>query len=83
MNNIKQKIYIIKISVTLRLSHTKHVWAHGSHTVNSVIHGLTGTSIGLQPRTLAQVRLECSKSTGMYEYFHSLIILYLHSLIIF
>ena len=34
---------------TLSLSYTKHGWAHGSHTVYSVIHGITGTSIGLQP----------------------------------
>ena len=33
----------------LRLSHTEHCWAHGSSTVYSVIHGLTGTSIELQP----------------------------------
>ena len=26
-----------------------HCWAHGSNTVYSVIHGLTGTSIELQP----------------------------------
>jgi len=31
------------------LFHTEHGWAHGSHTVYSVIEGLTGTSIGLQP----------------------------------
>ena len=28
---------------------TEHGWAHGSNTVYSVIHGLTGTSIELQP----------------------------------
>ena len=33
----------------LRPSHTEHSWAHGSSTVYSVIHGLTGTSIELQP----------------------------------
>ena len=33
----------------LRPSHTEHGWAHGSNTVYSVIHGLTGTSIELQP----------------------------------
>ena len=33
----------------LRLSHTEHGWAHGSNTVYSVIHGMTGTSIELQP----------------------------------
>ena len=32
-----------------RPSHTEHGWAHGSNTVYSVIHGLTGTSIELQP----------------------------------
>ena len=31
------------------MSHTEHGWAHGSNTVYSVIHGLTGTSIELQP----------------------------------
>ena len=33
----------------LSLSDTEHSWAHGSNTVYSVIHGLTGTSIELQP----------------------------------
>ena len=33
----------------LSLSHTEYDWAHGSNTVYSVIHGLTGTSIELQP----------------------------------
>lgn len=33
----------------LSLSHTEHGWTHGSNTVYSVIHGLTGTSIELQP----------------------------------
>lgn len=33
----------------ISLSHTEHGWAHGSNTVYSVIHGLTGTSIELQP----------------------------------
>ena len=33
----------------LSLSHTEHGWAHGSNTVYSVIHGLIGTSIELQP----------------------------------
>ena len=32
-----------------RLSHTEHGWAHDSITVYSVIHGLIGTSIKLQP----------------------------------
>ena len=31
------------------LSDTEHGWAHGSNTVYTVIHGLTGTSIELQP----------------------------------
>ena len=31
------------------MSDTKHGWAHGSNTVYSVIDGLTGTSIELQP----------------------------------
>jgi len=31
------------------LSNTKHCWAHGSHTVYLVIHGLTGTRIRLEP----------------------------------
>ena len=33
----------------LSLSDTEHGWAQGSNTVYSVIHGLTGTSIELQP----------------------------------
>ena len=33
----------------LRPSHIEHGWAHGSNTVYSVIHGLNGTSIELQP----------------------------------
>ena len=33
----------------LSLSDTEHGWAHGSNTVYSVIYGLTGTSIELQP----------------------------------
>ena len=32
-----------------RPSHTEHGWAHGSNTVYLVMHGLTGTSIELQP----------------------------------
>jgi hypothetical protein len=36
-------------SPCLSLSHTEHGWAHGSNTVYSVIHGLIGTSIELQP----------------------------------
>ena len=32
----------------LSLSDTEHGWAHGSNTVYSVIHGLTGKSIELQ-----------------------------------
>ena len=35
--------------LSLSLSHTEHGWAHGSNTVYSIIHGLTGTSIELQP----------------------------------
>jgi hypothetical protein len=35
--------------VSLSSSHTEHGWAHGFHMVNSVIHGLTGTSLELQP----------------------------------
>ena len=35
--------------LSLSLFDTEHGWAHGSNTVNSVIHGLTGTSIELQP----------------------------------
>ena len=31
--------------IILSLSHTEHGWAHGSSTVYSIIHGLTGTSI--------------------------------------
>ena len=34
---------------TLSLSDTELGWAHGSNTVYLVIHGLTGTSIELQP----------------------------------
>ena len=30
------------------VGHSWHGWAHGSNTVYSVIHGLTGTSIELQ-----------------------------------
>ena len=33
----------------LSMSDTEHGWTHGSNTVYSVIHGLTGTSIELQP----------------------------------
>ena len=33
----------------LGLSDTEHGWEHGPNTVYSVIHGLTGTSIELQP----------------------------------
>jgi hypothetical protein len=42
---------ILDVGITddLSLSHTEHGWAHGSNTVYSVIHGLTGTSIELQP----------------------------------
>ena len=32
-----------------RPSHTEHGWAQGSNTIYSVIHGLTGTRIELQP----------------------------------
>ena len=38
-----------KLNGYLSLSDTEHGWAHGSNTVYSVIHGLTGTSIELQP----------------------------------
>jgi len=31
------------------LSQTEHGWAHGTHSVYSVIHGMSGTSIGFQP----------------------------------
>ena len=31
------------------MSDTEHGWAHGSNTVYSVIHGLTGTGIELHP----------------------------------
>ena len=37
------------LPIILRLSHTEHGWTHGSNTEYSVIHGLTGTSIELQP----------------------------------
>ena len=33
----------------LSLSDTEYGWAHGSNTVYLVIHGMTGTSIELQP----------------------------------
>ena len=33
----------------LSLSDTEHGWEHGSNTVYSVMHRLTGTSIELQP----------------------------------
>ena len=33
----------------LKVSPTKHGWAHGFNTVYSVIHGLSGTSFELQP----------------------------------
>ena len=33
----------------ISLSDTEHGWAHGSSTVYWVMHGLTGTSIELQP----------------------------------
>ena len=46
---IKNYMYCPLESRNLRLSHTEHGWAHGSNTVYSVIHGLTGTSIELQP----------------------------------
>ena len=48
--NIKViKKHISKILYWLTLSHTEHGWAHSSNTVYSVIQGLTGTSIELQP----------------------------------
>ena len=40
-----QKKYFKQVREPLSLSHTEH----GSNTVYSVIHGLTGTSIELQP----------------------------------
>ena len=43
------EVYIFSIKYHLSLSHTEYGWAHGSYTVYSVIHGLTGTSIELQP----------------------------------
>ena len=48
-------VLIAKIEISLNsicslsLFHTEHGWAHGSITVYSVVHGLTGTSIELQP----------------------------------
>ena len=35
--------------ILLSLSDTEHGWTHGSNTVYLFIHGLTGTSIELQP----------------------------------
>ena len=43
-----KNIYILSV-VAISLSDTENGWAHGSNTVYSVIHGLTGTSIELQP----------------------------------
>ena len=40
---------LLKIAFLLSPSDTEHGWAHGSNTVYSVINGLTGTSIELQP----------------------------------
>ena len=34
---------------SLSLSHKEHGWAHAFNTIYSVIHGLTGSSIELQP----------------------------------
>ena len=55
----------------ISLSHTEHGWAHGSNTVYSVIHGLTGTSIELQPclgmNELVRFRLECEQSTDILD----------------
>ena len=45
----RNSFYILDADADLSQSHTKHGWAHNSHTVNSVIYGLTRTSIGLQP----------------------------------
>ena len=45
----KRLITLGSDNVVLSLSHTEHGWAHSSNTVYSVIHGLTGTSIELQP----------------------------------
>ena len=42
-------LYNIHIRVEISLSHTEHGWAHGSNTVYSVINGLSGTSVELQP----------------------------------
>ena len=38
-----QQVFVLWLS----LSDIEHGWAHGSNTVYSVIHGLTGTSIEL------------------------------------
>ena len=62
--NFKHLVAILNLS----LSDTEHGWAHGSNTVYSVIHGLTGTSIELPPclgMSWYDFRLECS--TSMYE----------------
>ena len=48
-NGSKPKPLVSKDLFCLRPSHTEHGWAHGSNTVYSVIHGLNGTSIELQP----------------------------------
>ena len=43
--NFKHLVAILNLS----LSDTEHGWAHGSNTVYSVIHRLTGTCIEPQP----------------------------------
>ena len=40
---------LLNTHAPLSLSDTEQGWAHGSNTVYSVIHRLTGTSIELQP----------------------------------
>ena len=42
-------IRVLLCAQRVGLSDTEHGWAHGSKTVYSVIHGLTGMSIELQP----------------------------------
>ena len=42
-------VYKWGFGCNLSLSDTEHGWAHGSNAVYSIIHGLTGTSIELQP----------------------------------
>ena len=53
---------------TLSLSDTEHGWAHGSNTVYSVIHGLTGMSSELQTCLgISWYDLDSKGSTSMYE----------------